>query len=69
MLFIQTLTINQLAEKLREMGVNISNAKVQACIDQGIFKDFAHRVDMKSNEYLIFEKDFETWVKARAIER
>lgn len=65
---LKTLTLNELTQQLRDLGLSIGNRKVKACIEQGIF-DFAYCVKMETNEYLIFQKGFDEWVKAHSVEK
>ena len=63
---LKTLTLNELTQALRDLGLSIGNRKVKACIEQGIF-DFAHCIKMEKDEYLIFQKGFDEWVKAHSV--
>lgn len=65
MLCIKTLTLNDLLDRLRELGMSISYEKLVAAVDQGVFA-FVHKIKMTQNEYIIFESDFNKWVAEHA---
>lgn len=65
---IDTMTINQLTNELRELGIRTSNQKTRAAIKQGKYP-FAIHVKMENDEFEIYRKLFDKWVEERAIEK
>lgn len=67
MLIVKTLTINDALTKLREAGMSIGPEKFKAAILSGVFP-FAHIVPMEQDETIIFEKEFQDWLKVYGTE-
>ena len=62
---IETMTINELTDELRALGIRTSNQKTRAAIKQGKYP-FAIHIEMKDDEFEIYRKLFEKWVEERA---
>lgn len=61
---IKTMTVKQLCNELRQLGLSTSETKVRAAIKQGKYP-FAINITMKNEEFEIYEKLFDKWVLER----
>ncbi len=61
---IETLTIKQAVDELRELGMNITPDRLRAGINQGVFP-FGICIQMKNFEFEIYRVPFEKWIAER----
>lgn len=63
---IETMTPEQTAQRLRELGMKVSPDKIRNGLKQGVYP-FGDFVDMgKSPAFTIYTKLFNSWVAERA---
>lgn len=61
---IETLTVKQAVDELRELGMNITPDRLRAGINQGVFP-FGICIKMKNFEFEIYRVPFEKWIAER----
>lgn len=64
-MIVRTMTVQQAAKAMREAGISISDDRVRAGIEQGVYP-WGDCVKMRSPEYMVYCKLFDNWMKARA---
>lgn len=62
---VETLTPEQAAQILRDIGIKTSAMKIRAGISQGVYP-FGECVQMVQNECTIYKKLLEQWISERA---
>lgn len=66
---IPTMTPEQAAARLREMGMRTSPARIRQGIRDGVYPfGVTIRVSDRRIEYEIYTKQFDDWVKERAVD-
>ena len=61
---IETLTVNEVVDELRALGVKTSPNKIRAGILQGVYP-FGICIQMENNEFEIYRVPFDKWVAER----
>lgn len=64
----RNLSLNQFADKLREIGFSIGVEKLGAAISAGYFGPDIAAIQMAQTEYLIPERAVNEWIDRHAIE-
>ncbi len=62
---IETMTVQEVCDTLRDMGVKTTPIKIRAGIAQGVYP-FGIRIQMENQEFEIYRALFEKWVDERA---
>ena len=62
---IETMTVQEVCDALRDMGVKTTPVKIRAAIAQGVYP-FGIRIQMEHQEFEIYRALFEKWVDERA---
>lgn len=69
---VKTLTLNELAQRMRALGIKTSNDKLAAAIEAGLYPfAICVRIDRSGGEqrtFEIYEKLFQQWADERSIE-
>lgn len=69
---VKTLTLNELATRMRALGIKTSNEKLAAAIEAGLYPfAICVRIDRCGGDHRtfeIYEKLFQKWVDERSIE-
>lgn len=68
MLRIETMTLNQVVARLRELGVKTSEIRVGQAIQAGLYPWAIAIPGEKHMCYEIYTKPFEQWIAERATE-
>ncbi len=58
---IETMTVAQVVEELRALGVKTTANKIRAGIIQGVYP-FGVHITMENEEFEIYRKKFNEWV-------
>ena len=61
---IETLTVKEAVERLRELGMSITTERLAAGIHQGVFP-FGSAVQLKHMTVEIYKVPFEKWIQER----
>ena len=62
---IETMTVQEVCDELRDMGVKTTPVKIRAGIAQGVYP-FGVCIQMAHQEFEIYRVLFEKWVDERA---
>ena len=62
---IDTLTPQEAAERLRNLGVSTSPDKIRCGIQQGVYPFGECVVMPKNREFIIYERLFNEWIEKR----
>lgn len=57
---LETMTVVQVVNELRALGVKTTPNKIRAGIIQGVYP-FGVRIEMEGNEFEIYRTQFEQW--------
>ena len=68
MLRIETMTLNQVVARLRELGVRTTELQVEAALQRGVYPWGVYIPGEKHGCYEIYTKLFDQWVAERATE-
>ena len=63
-LIVRTMTVTEAAKMMREAGIRISEDRVRAGIEQGVYA-WGDCVKMRCPEYTVYQKLFNQWMKER----
>lgn len=61
---IETMTVQQVYEEMKELGIHTSPYKIRAGISQGKYP-FGVCISMKTQEFEIYRSQFDQWVAER----
>ena len=61
---LETMTVAQVVEELRALGVKTTPNKIRAGIIQGVYP-FGVRIKMENDEFEIYRTKFEAWKAER----
>ncbi len=64
---IETMSIQETCDAMRELGIGMTNATVYRGIEQGVFPFGDCITGNKQKVYRVYRKLFEKWVEERAI--